>query len=183
MYYSEWEFNLKGTHCVCSWALTVIKNLGIILKIRRVLLLFRTQLHFSSVFFHLNRQSTALGLAQPSQRLGLLKILYSDKICANQELGMWETYFLPPLAGKLWKPLSLVCPSDFGKHLTRSAVPVNPRGSTFGIPHTGLRIGVKGGGQGRVWGGSREGDCGGKDGSRVRPGRNVWVSLWRGQRH
>lgn len=82
-----------------------MKILGIMLKMRRILL-FRTQLHFSSVFFHLNRQFTALeavGLFQPSKRLRLLKILYCDKICANQELGMWETYFLPPLPGKPWK--------------------------------------------------------------------------------
>ena len=67
MYNSEWEFNLKGTHCMCSYALTIMKNLRVMLK---------KEEHSSSkysyifqVFFHLNSQFTifeAVGLFQPN---------------------------------------------------------------------------------------------------------------------
>lgn len=50
MYNSEWEFNLKGTHCMCSYALTIMKNLRIMSKKKRRAFLFKTQLHFPSVF-------------------------------------------------------------------------------------------------------------------------------------
>lgn len=41
MYNSEWKFNLKETHCMCSYELTIMKNLGIMLKKRRAFL-FKT---------------------------------------------------------------------------------------------------------------------------------------------
>lgn len=120
-----------------------MKNLGIMLKTRRVLP-FRTQLHFSSVFFHLNRQFTALEavrLFQPSQRLGLWKILYSDKIWTNQELGMWETYSLPPFTGKLWKTSLPGLPQWVWQAPHTLCCAKEARGSTSEIPHTGLPTG------------------------------------------
>lgn len=79
--------------------------------------------------------------------------------------------------GSCEQPLPLVCPSlAITSHTLCKWTP----GQCFGMPHTGLPTGVNCGGQGGAWGHCREGDCGGKDGSRV---RNVWVSLGRGKEH
>lgn len=49
MYNSKWEFNLKGTHCMCKLCTHNNEEFRNKVKKRRAFL-FKTQLHFSSVF-------------------------------------------------------------------------------------------------------------------------------------
>lgn len=130
-----------------------MKNLGKMLKMRRVLL-FRTQLHFSSVFSHFSRQFTALetvGLFQLSKRLTFKDIIFWQDLCKSR-------------ASHVRNLLPASITREAAKNLSPWFVPVNlaitshtllcqwTLGSAFGIPHTGLPTGVNGGGQGRVWG-------------------------------
>lgn len=96
---SEWEFNLKGTYCMCSYTLTVMKNLGIMFKKGQ-----NSSLKHSCIFkvlFPLKQTVYNFLSCWPSSTK--LKVLNSDKICANQSLDRWETNSLPLLIGNLWK--------------------------------------------------------------------------------
>lgn len=151
---------------------------------RRVLL-FRTQPHFSSVFFHLNRQFTALeavGLFQLSKRLTFKNIIFWQDLWKSRASHVRNLFpvsitreavknLSPCFVPWLWQsPPTLLC------QWTLAVLLGYP---TQGCP-LGWRLGDKGGFGGHWRGSGREGTL---DGSRVRPGRNVWAGLGRGKGH